>query len=286
MGQPATHTAIRVYATNSIVHHIRTALVTPFADDKLAARLLLHEDEAIVADVLLGVNHTDVIAFVEHFKIAKTEDGRWHAAKLTHSMAMRAVGVEGDSRAAYMLDAIQLLSGISKKSYPGALAMEVDCRYKLLWQGGKFAEGMLDALIVVAELRKSDVDVKDLKALYTTKATVSLGLMGIFKSKSAFTRNAAQLCQGSILQLEAARGKYGNGESKPQGIDLSLRFSYHITILDCRLFPAMVGLRVRAMSLYVDDRLFCEARSHTRVYAQHAWRGRGQSTTSYRNVGQ
>ena len=87
------HAALSTYATNSLAYHVRAALSAPLAPDGLAASLLFHKDPSIVAQVLAGVNRTDVDVLAEHFEQAETEAGYWSAARLYHALASIMAGL-------------------------------------------------------------------------------------------------------------------------------------------------------------------------------------------------
>ena len=54
------HATLYAYATNSLAYHVRACLSAPFQSDTFATNLLLHDDMAIVGQVLAGVDRADV----------------------------------------------------------------------------------------------------------------------------------------------------------------------------------------------------------------------------------
>ena len=75
---------------------------------------------------------------------------------------------------------------------------------------------MAGPLIALADLKPSDVNPYDIKALATAKYTVFLMLCGTFNLPCAFTIDLAQLQRSAKLCIAASPVRY-DASSKPKG---------------------------------------------------------------------
>ena len=73
------------YASTSLVHHIRCAVITPLHDDELAKTWLMDKNNEILDSVLLGIKQSEIQRLADWY----SQDGDWfNAAHIFHIIGM------------------------------------------------------------------------------------------------------------------------------------------------------------------------------------------------------
>ena len=117
------------YAASDLTFHVQQALQTPYENDELASRLLVHSDHNIAFQVVAASQRADMDELSTHLFESKRY---WLAAKLNHNSFLRA-GLTADAKCAYMLAALDALKDVPKESQPGALGLQLIISGKLIF---------------------------------------------------------------------------------------------------------------------------------------------------------
>ena len=117
------------YATGELTYHVSQAIQTPYAEDDLACRLLVHSDEGVAAQVVAGSQRADADALSTH--LLESNDF-WLAANLNHTLSKR-IGLTIDEKCTHMLATLDALKHVPKESQPGALGLQLNISGKLIY---------------------------------------------------------------------------------------------------------------------------------------------------------
>jgi hypothetical protein len=188
--------------------------------------------------VLAGVNREDIDALAKQYEEAGTEAGYWSAARLHSAIALNMKGLGSHDTCEYYLKALAAVKHLRTKSQPGALALEILCRTRIMWISRTEAEAMqmANAMLAIAKLDTDDIaklDPADAKALCGNKMYVSLVMIGTSPTSFSFSLNLAQAKKGVLMLMDAFAQRYSRAvvDSFPLG---SFERYYH---LDLSTFP-------------------------------------------------
>jgi hypothetical protein len=174
--------------------------------------------------VLAGVNREDIDALVKQYEEAGIEAGYWSAARLHSAIAYNMKGLGSDDTCEYYLKALAAVKHVRTKSQPGALALEINCRSRIMWIGRTEEEvtQMANAMLAIAKLDTDDIaklDPADAKALCGNKQYVSILLIGQFATSFALSLSLAQAKEGVLVMMDAFAQRYSRAvvDSFPLG---------------------------------------------------------------------
>lgn len=109
------------YAATHLSYHVSQALQTPYKNDELACRLLVHKSSGVALQVVAGSQRADMDELSTHLFERKQY---WLAANLNKNLAFIS-GLSKDERCTYMLAALDALEHVPKESQPGALGLQL-----------------------------------------------------------------------------------------------------------------------------------------------------------------
>ena len=79
------------YASTSLVHHVRGAVITPLHNDELAKNWLLEKNDTILDSVLLGISQSELQSLAEWYN----HDEDWYnAAHVYNILGVKSRGFE------------------------------------------------------------------------------------------------------------------------------------------------------------------------------------------------
>jgi hypothetical protein len=134
----------------------------------------------------------------------------------------------------YYLKALAAVKHVRTKSQPGALALEINCRGKIMWISRTEEETtqMANSMLVIAKLDTDDIaklDPTDAKAMIGNKQYVSYLMIGQLFTSFSFSLSLAQVKEGVLMMMDAYAQKYSRAvvDSFPLG---SFERYYHLDI--------------------------------------------------------
>jgi hypothetical protein len=113
-----TSEAMKQYSTSVLAHHVKAAITLPLASDQMARELVLHSNDSVVFQVLLGIPAlSDVVLLAEHFS---TTNDHWSAARVYNTLSLRWRGLPKPEKLKLTKLSSQSLQRIQKKQQTAA----------------------------------------------------------------------------------------------------------------------------------------------------------------------
>jgi hypothetical protein len=109
-----TSEAMQRYSTSMLAHHVKAAITLPLASDQLAQEWILHPNDAVVFQVLLGIPAlADAVLLAEHFT---TTNDHWSTARVYNTLSIRWKGLATSEKLKLTKLSSQSLQRIPKKT--------------------------------------------------------------------------------------------------------------------------------------------------------------------------
>ena len=130
---------LKAYSTSSLSYHIASAIELPLASDELAQAWILHDNDAVVFQVLSGIpTLKDLSHLAEHF----SESGEhWSAARVYNHIALRWRGLKRPEKLRNIRLSSQSLQQVPKEQQtPASVTLSMRHLVKLLMMSDSTAE--------------------------------------------------------------------------------------------------------------------------------------------------
>ena len=144
----SSNTDLINYASTSLVHHVRGAVITPLHTDELAKNWLLEKNDTILDSVLLGISQSELQSLAEWYN----HDEDWYnAAHTFHILGIKSRGMEMAAKKASLRRGIAAI--VKVPEHEGSANLECLMRKRILhWADAdtqEEADECLDAIIAL-----------------------------------------------------------------------------------------------------------------------------------------
>ena len=144
----SSNTDLINYASTSLVHHVRGAVITPLQTDELAKNWLLEKNDTILDSVLLGISQSELQSLAEWYN----HDEDWYnSAHTFHILGIKSRGMEMAAKKASLRRGIAAI--VKVPEHEGSANLECLLRKKIIYWADadtqEEADECLDAIIAL-----------------------------------------------------------------------------------------------------------------------------------------
>ena len=197
----SSNTDLTNYASTSLVHHVRGAVITPLHNDELAKGWLLEKNDTILDSVLLGISQSELQSLAEWYN----HDEDWYnAAHTFHILGMKSHGMEMAAKKASLRRGIAAI--VKVPEHEGSANLECLMRKRILnWADAdtqEEADECLDAIIALLNDHKRCSQLSS-RTQGSIQTQIAESLWGIRPTKYAFmTTQIDRIRQGAEMLID------------------------------------------------------------------------------------